>query len=181
MKTALFLCLCVLLSDSVFPIEKNEVLLKRARLFEECALYSLAREQYKHVLEKDPKDKNISKKLEAISEQEAEFFHQNALSARKAGAFPLAFSEVERSLAMDPDSKKVKKLKADLSKEIKLEEGLREQIAKDYMEGLEKYQENKLNQALVAFVKVLNMNPYHKGALTYIEKLSQKIPKEKSE
>jgi len=176
-RVSLFLIMLFLILP-ILADSRMDVLQERAEKFAELGLLSLARAQYKYMVETYPDNKEFQKKEKEFVKKEIEQFYQNALYAKEVGALQLALAETGRVLKIDSKHKKTKKLKKTLENEIQLEVGLLEQVSKDYLQGIEWYQNKRYDRALASFVKVINMHPNHKGALTYIEKIGHRLSEE---
>ncbi|MCG3205420.1 MAG: hypothetical protein KCHDKBKB_02141 [Elusimicrobia bacterium] len=153
----------------------HPILMDRARVFEKADLAPLAREQYAFVLRWDPKNKDASKALEDLKTREIEEHMSGALSAQKIGAFDVALHHVDRILAVNPTHTQALGLKKQLTRERNSKAELTDRVSKDYLKGIESYQNGQLDLSLAHFVRVLNLDPNHKGALDYIEKIGERM------
>jgi tetratricopeptide (TPR) repeat protein len=146
-------------------------LLDRAHIFQKAELVSLAREQYAYILHLHPNNSEASKALHDIDTVEFGSCMKSALTAQKAGEVEAALLQVNRALAINPKESQAVELKMKLSQESELSSRMGDQISKDYRHGVEQYQNEQWDQALASFVRVLNLDPTHKGALDYIQKI----------
>jgi tetratricopeptide (TPR) repeat protein len=150
-------------------------LTQRAVLFEQVGLPAVAREQYRLILRLYPNAPGIEKALTALSRRDAASRLDNARRAHDAGVLPLALSELDRALADTPNDSSLQALRAEWTKEEKLHAGLRAHVSKDYLEGVSLYQKGENDRALECFLRVLNLDPQHKGAMGYVERIGQKM------
>ncbi len=164
---------------SALPVHASEAylatLLDRAHTFEQIGLPAVAREQYRLILRLYPKAVGVEKELVALSRRDAAQHVENARRAHDAGVLPLALSELDRALIDDPTDGNIKSLRAEWGKEEHLHAGLHELVSKDYLEGLSLYQKGENDRALECFLRVLNLDPQHKGAMGYVERIGQKM------
>ncbi len=155
----------------------SAVLIARAETFRTMGLLALAREQYLYVKKEYPKEKRVDQALNELSRVEFSVYLNNAIEARKAGALALAAKECQRALAMSPNDSKAKGLSQEVANEIAMKKSLVGRVSKEYLAGLELYQAGRYDQALDSFVKTLNMDPDHQGALHYVQKIGEKLGK----
>jgi tetratricopeptide (TPR) repeat protein len=167
------------LTISALPAHATDAYLstltERAHSFEQLGLPVVAREQYRLILRLYPKAPGIEKSLVALSKRDAASHVDNARRARDAGVLPLALRELDRALADTPHDGDIKNLRDEWKKEERLRAGLREHVSKDYLEGLALYQKGQNDRALECFLRVLNLDPQHKGAMGYVERIGQKM------
>ena len=151
------------------------VLLERAQAFEEAGLMALARGEYMYILSIYPKEASVQADLKNISEKETKYHLENAERMKKLGALTVALYHANLAVSASPGSSAAKECQTELMKEISLQKGLQEKTSTDYLQGIKYYEAGQWTLALESFVKVLNMDPDHKGALSYVEKVGQKI------
>jgi tetratricopeptide (TPR) repeat protein len=147
----------------------------RAQEFQKFNLNPIAREQYATLLRLNPNDKVSSKALKELNSGETEHHLKEGARSKKAGDLERAFLHVNRALNISPNNMEAIALKNTLVQEETLRKQLADQISKDYLKGVDLYQNSRLDLALANFVRVLNLDPNHKGALGYIEKIGEQM------
>lgn len=171
-----FFCAIFLLGKAVVWADASvQLLLDRAHRFERMGLTAVAREQYLLIQKKFPQEKRSLAALANLSRLEGERHYEKAVKAKKVGAVKLALLEAERAISADSSHRQAKALKESLKKEVALKNSMSDRVQKDYTAGLTYYQNGQTDRALECFVKVLNIDPKHRGALVYIERIGEKM------
>ncbi len=151
------------------------VLMERARGFQLASLAPVAREQFSYILRLYPKNKEVSQALTDLTSAEFKQHMKAALSAQKTRDLDTALVHVNLALSISPKEADALDLKKKLIQEQKLKHQLSARVNQDYVKGVEFYQAGKLDLALASFVRVLNLDPAHKGALDYVQKIGDRI------
>ena len=169
-----------MIAMSALPAHATEAypstLLDRAHTFEQIGLPAVEREQYRLILRLYPKAVGVEKELAALSRRDAAQHLENARRAHDAGVLPLALSELDRALADDPTDGSIKSLARGMGKRrTAARRFARSRFERLFWEGLSLYQKGENDRALECFLRVLNLDPQHKGAMGYVERIGQSM------
>lgn len=178
MKRALLFSLCLGLvicaSAGESPIDQA-IWMRRAELFENMGLLPLAREQYLFIAKKHPSDARVKKILSELTLRESDQLRGKIIELRAAGLTETALQNAERLCQLNPSDKRATVMLNELKNELALKQSVDARVAKDYAQGRDHFEKGRWDKALESFVRVLNMDPEHRGVLSYVDKIGQKM------
>ena len=143
--------------------------------YQAAGLLPVAREEIRWGLKRFPLEKSLAKKLSALSVEEGRYHLQRGEAFKSNGLLKPALVSFDKAVKVDPGNSRAVRLKEETSQELSVGAGRHDRVARDFQSGVDRFNQGQWDRALESFVKVLNLDPTHKGALVYIEKLEEKL------